>query len=77
AAITDVVVSQEGELIVTSASDSGGGLYILDDDGWLYLTTADGLPTDRLRTVFVDSAGTLWIGGGYWGYGGGLVRFVP
>ncbi|HRQ42579.1 MAG TPA: hypothetical protein PLD25_32080 [Chloroflexota bacterium] len=77
AAITDMVVSQEGELIVTSASDSGGGLYILDDDGWLYLTTADGLPTDRLRTVFVDSAGTLWIGGGYWGYGGGLVRFVP
>lgn len=75
--ITDIAVSPEGELIVTSASDAGGGLYIRDEDGWLYLTTADGLPTDRLRTVLVDSAGTLWIGGGYWGYGGGLMRFVP
>ncbi|GIK57140.1 MAG: hypothetical protein HND44_19205 [Chloroflexi bacterium] len=77
AAITDIAVSPEGELIVTSASDAGGGLYIHDEDGWLYLTTADGLPTDRLRTVLVDSAGTLWIGGGYWGYGGGVMRFVP
>ncbi|MBX3059908.1 MAG: hypothetical protein KF770_25930 [Anaerolineae bacterium] len=76
-AITDIAISPEGELIVTSASDAGGGLYIRDEDGWLYLTTADGLPTDRLRTVLVDSAGTLWIGGGYWGYGGGLMRFVP
>lgn len=75
--ITDIAVSPEGELIVTSAADVGGGLYILDDDGWLHLTTADGLPTNSLRTVFVDSARTLWVGGGYWGYGGGLVRFVP
>lgn len=75
--ITDLAVSPEGEIFATSAADLGGGLYIRDDLGWLHLTTADGLLTNRLRTLLLDSAGTLWVGGGYWGSGGGLMRFVP
>jgi ligand-binding sensor domain-containing protein len=75
--VTDIAVSREGEIFVTSAADVGGGLYIMDEDGWLHLTTADGLPTNRMRTLLLDSAGTLWAGGGYWGEGGGLMRFVP
>ncbi len=75
--VTDIAVSREGEIFATSAADVGGGLYILDEDGWLHLTTADGLPTNRMRTLLLDSAGTLWVGGGYWGEGGGLMRFVP
>ncbi|MBE2201879.1 MAG: hypothetical protein IAE79_24945 [Anaerolinea sp.] len=75
--VTDIAVSQEGKIFVTSADDQGGGLYILDEAGWLHLTTADGLPTNRMRAVIIDSAGTLWVGGGYWGDGGGLVRLVP
>jgi ligand-binding sensor domain-containing protein len=75
--VTDVAVSWEGEIYVTSAADTGGGLYIFEAGSWQHLTTADGLPTNRMRTLLLDSAGTLWVGGGYFGSGGGLMRFVP
>ncbi|MFO7538411.1 MAG: hypothetical protein R6X32_10170, partial [Chloroflexota bacterium] len=75
--VTDIAINHDGEIFVTSTADSGGGLYILEEDGWLHMTTADGLLTNRLRALLLDSAGTLWIGGGFWGEGGGLMRLVP
>lgn len=75
--VSDIAVSIYGDLFVTSYADVGGGLYVYDDEGWTHFTTADGLPTNRLRTLVIDRAGTLWVGGGFWASGGGLMRIVP
>jgi Y_Y_Y domain/Two component regulator propeller len=39
-----------------------GGLSSFTRAGWRTYTTADGLPSENVSTLFEDSAGTLWIG---------------
>ncbi|HOY66560.1 MAG TPA: two-component regulator propeller domain-containing protein [Candidatus Ozemobacteraceae bacterium] len=44
-----------------------------DPAGWTFLTPDDGLPHERIRTIFEDSRGGLWFGS-YAAPAGGLVR---
>jgi len=61
------------------AQDREGGVWAASENGLVYWKNgvkklyrqADGLPTDRLRSVAFDSKGILWIGT----TGGGLVSF--
>lgn len=72
-AISDVAIAPDGSLWVSTYA----GLYHGDGQNWEQFTTADGLPTNNLNAVFVDSAGVVWVGGGYTRSGGGIARFIP
>ena len=47
-------------------ADAGEGIVVLGADGnqVMTLTTADGLPSDNVRTLLLDNNGTMWIGTG-------------
>ncbi len=51
------------------------GAARLEGTEWKMLTARDGLPHDRIRTIFEDSAGGLWFGS-YAAPAGGLVRLA-
>jgi len=71
---------REGLKIFSFDEDSEGtiwagsnqGLLRLDADGFRFLTTVDGLPTDLVREVHVDRRDRVWLGT----YGGGLARWT-
>jgi signal transduction histidine kinase/ligand-binding sensor domain-containing protein len=50
------------------AGTYGEGLWRISDSGVRRFTTADGLSSDRIRSLLQDADGTLWIGT----FGGGL-----
>lgn len=51
------------------------GAAVLQGDGtWKHIKVADGLPAEKVRTIFTDSAGGLWLGTSS-PPGGGLVRW--
>jgi peptide/nickel transport system permease protein len=41
---------------------TGRGLSRFDGDAWTTITTADGLPDDRVRALWGDGNGNLWVG---------------
>jgi ligand-binding sensor domain-containing protein len=45
-------------------ADDGKGIIILDENGnqAMTLTTADGLPSDNVQALLLDTNGTMWIG---------------
>jgi ligand-binding sensor domain-containing protein/signal transduction histidine kinase len=47
------------------------GLVAINGETLTHYSTRNGLPDDRIRTLYTDSRGTLWIGT----YGGGLTRY--
>jgi hypothetical protein len=53
-----------------------GGLYYYDGVGEWILTPLNEMPMDSLRAVMVDNAGTVWVGLGDSGLGGGIYRVV-
>jgi signal transduction histidine kinase/ligand-binding sensor domain-containing protein len=67
---TAVVVLGEGSDGAIWAGTYGRGLWRLKDDQTKLFTTADGLSSDQIRSIFKDADGTLWIGT----FGGGLNR---
>ncbi|HSG42506.1 MAG TPA: hypothetical protein VLA72_05070, partial [Anaerolineales bacterium] len=50
--------------------------YHGDGQTWEHYSTADGLPANNVNTVFVDSTGVVWVGGGYSRSGGGIARYI-
>jgi hypothetical protein len=65
-----------GGLLGAIFGDSG--VYFLDTDSeWYYIGLGDGLPVSVPSGLLVDSAGTVWMGGGDRANGGGILRWVP
>lgn len=50
----------EAGRLALGLSDAGGLLY-LEDDEWRQFTTADGLPSDSIRSLAYDPDGNLWV----------------
>ena len=71
--VSGIAISPDGSLWVSTYA----GLYHGNGQNWEYFSTVDGLPANNLNTVFVDSAGVVWVGGGYTKSGGGIARFIP
>lgn len=65
--VRQLIKDQSGALWIATHE----GLHRVDDSGHVRFTSADGLPSDRVRAVHADRDGILWIGT----YGGGLARF--
>ncbi len=67
------VDSQIGEYVVETFQDSKGNIWFgtlekgvakFDGDNLKYLTTNDGLPSNRITSVIEDNLGNLWFGTG-------------
>ena len=67
--ITSIAVAPDGSVWVGTMA----GAYRLSGGQWKRFTTADGLPTNRVMAVFVDRAGSVWIGGD----GAGVAVYRP
>lgn len=72
-------ISQIGDYVVETFQDSKGNLWFgtlakgvakYDGKNLVYLTTKDGLPSNRVTNVIEDSLGNLWFG-----TGAGLSKF--
>lgn len=72
-AVSDIAIAPDGRLWVSTYA----GLYHGDGQNWEHITTAEGLPANNVNTVFVDSSGVVWVGGGFTRSGGGIARFIP
>ena len=68
AADDSVVTLCEGRGGVFWAGTYGKGLWRIDGDSRKLYTTADGLSSDQIRSLYQDADGTLWIAT----FGGGL-----
>jgi ligand-binding sensor domain-containing protein len=55
----------------------GDGLFHYDGKQWERFDTTSGMPTNRIRKVFTDSTGTVWIVAATGKGGGALVRYTP
>lgn len=77
-----VALDPEGhDWVMALAADDAGGLWVASfgnglayrapDGSFRYLTTADGLPDNRIRDLALDLDGSLWVAAG-----DGLVRVV-
>lgn len=73
------IASQIGEYVVETFQDSKGNLWFgtlekgvakFDGNNLKYLTTKDGLPSNRITNVIEDKLGSLWFG-----TGAGISRF--
>ena len=67
--ITSIAVAPDGSVWVGTMA----GAYRLSGGQWKRFTTSDGLPTNRVMAVFVDRAGSVWIGGD----GAGVAVYRP
>lgn len=67
APITDFYVDDTITVVVTD----GGGASILENGNWRFLHQGNGLTTNALSSVTVDSAGNIWFGT----YQAGLIRY--
>ncbi|MCP4420849.1 MAG: hypothetical protein GY805_29925 [Chloroflexi bacterium] len=76
--ISDIFVTEDGQIHVVSFSSGGtqGGYFHFDGNGWNGRSHSD-FPMSSLRAVMVDTVGTIWIGMGDTGLGGGILRIVP
>ena len=74
--ISDVLFQERtSETVVSTTSNS---LFYYDTIDWQQITVRDGLPTERILDMVVDSRGTLWLAGQSLNEeGGGLVRYIP
>ncbi|MEM9776013.1 MAG: protein kinase [Chloroflexota bacterium] len=74
--ISDVLYQdRSNETLVATTSNS---LYYYDSIDWTKITVRDGMATDRISDIVVDSLGTYWFASESLNeQGGGLVRYVP
>jgi ligand-binding sensor domain-containing protein len=72
-AVSDIAIDLDGSIWVSTYA----GLYHGDGQNWEHFTTAEGMPANNLQSVFVDSLGVVWVGGGYTRSGGGIARYIP
>jgi len=74
ARLTTLAVSPNGDLF---AGTDKGLLTSADMTTWTMLTTRDGLMTNYVSALTVDSFGAIWVGGGGSNFdGGGLLQIV-
>ncbi len=67
--VTGISVGKDGTVWAATLQ----GAYRFDGKSWRQFTTADGLPTDSLMAVLVDSTGAAWFGGD----GAGVASLAP
>ncbi|MEM8858634.1 MAG: two-component regulator propeller domain-containing protein, partial [Chloroflexota bacterium] len=74
--IADILYQdRSNETLVATTSNS---LYYYDSIDWTKITVREGLATDRISNVVVDSLGTYWFANESLNeQGGGLVRYIP
>ena len=71
--VTGIAIASDGSMWVSTYA----GVYHGDGQTWEHFSTADGLPANNVNTIFVDSTGVVWVGGGYSHSGGGIARYIP
>ncbi len=59
--ISSLLSAADGSMWVGTAGD---GLFHFENGGFRHLGKHEGLPSDIIRTLYVDTEGTLWIGAG-------------
>ncbi len=75
ARLTTLAAASDGKIWVGTDK---GLLYSDDFTNWTMLTTKDGLLTNYISALYVDSYGAVWVGGGGSNFdGGGLLQIVP
>lgn len=67
----DIRAVVENSAVEILCAANGQGLLRLNAAGWSRLSSAEGLPDDRLASLYIDARDVLWIGSS----GGGLFRF--
>ncbi len=72
--VTSITWDGNGHLWVGT---DGHGLLHYDGNHWEQFNTANGLPTNKVRKVYTDRLGTVWIAAVTGEGGGALVRYVP
>jgi ligand-binding sensor domain-containing protein len=72
--VTAITFGTNGHLWVGT---DGDGLFQFDGNRWERFDTANGLPTNRIRTLFIDRHGEMWIALTTGEGGGALVRYMP
>ncbi len=55
--LRSVVAAPSGEIWIGSY---GAGVFCRTSKGWKQFTRTDGLPSDSIRALFMDSRGTIW-----------------
>lgn len=74
--VSDVIYREQTK--ETLVSTTGNSLFYYDSIDWQKVTVRDGLPTDRIGNLLVDSLGTIWFAGQSTNdQGGGLARYIP
>ena len=56
--INDIVVDQNGKVYFATRD---GGISILSGDNWDRITVEDGMPSDRVQDLLIDSENALWV----------------
>ncbi len=74
--ISDVIFqARSNETLVSTTSNS---MYYYNSIDWEKITVRDGLPSNRIQELLVDSYGTIWFAGESTNdQGGGLARYIP
>ncbi len=74
--ISDVIFqSRSNETLVSTTSNS---MYYYNSIDWEKISVRDGLPSNRIQELLVDSFGTIWFAGASTNdQGGGLARYIP
>lgn len=72
--VSAITWSTNGHLWVGT---DGDGLFRFDGRRWERFTTANGLPTNKVRALFTDSFGAVWIALTTGESGGALARYMP
>jgi ligand-binding sensor domain-containing protein len=71
--ITEIALDQQRNIWAGSAGD---GLFLFDGRSWQHFSTANGLPTNFIQSIYVDRLGGVWIAATSTN-GGAVVRFMP
>jgi ligand-binding sensor domain-containing protein len=72
--VTSTAWDGSGQLWVGT---DGSGLFKYDGVRWERFNTSNGLPTDRVHTIYADHLGEVWIVTMTGDGGGALIRYMP
>ena len=63
--VNAILEDREGVLWFGTGFAARGGVSLYDGAQWTALTREDGLAGDKVRSLFQDAAGVMWIGSEY------------
>ncbi len=74
--ISDLIFQElSNETLVSTTSNA---MYYYNSIDWEKISVRDGLPSDRIQEMIIDSFGTIWFAGASTNEeGGGLARYIP